>query len=218
MSLKEIQSNLILVAQHLSTLPNGLNGATRAVKMAHVLQELPPKVAIDEDEEEEDPERLGMEYLQDKLEPFKKKDGMWLPPHNFGLNQALMGWNLWVFTILPLFPRKKAYNAEYNGIVIHPNWSPMKGDRLFPEMDLELAQKLVSIMQRASTVQETVRKELDWIEREFKIDIPSSIRSRLEKEALPTARRRWGVDRLRMKDRLIPLDGSKPRDLSIWGF
>jgi len=214
MPLKKLQSNLIHVAQHLGSLPESMEEATKVAKVAYTLMELPLKVALEEDED--DPEKLGVEYLQDKLESFKKGHGMWLPPHNFGLNQALMGWNLWVFTILPMFPKKKAYNAEYNGIVIHPNWTPLKGDRLFPEMDLDLAQKLVSIMQRSSTVQETVRKELDWIEREFKIEIPSGIRSKMEKESLTMAGRRWGVDRLRMKDRLIPLDGSKPRDLSSW--
>jgi hypothetical protein len=209
MSLKELQSNLVKVAQHLSALPVDPEGASRVVRVAYELKTLPPKVAIDEN----DPEELGLEYLQDKLEPFKKGHGMWLPPHNFGLNRAIMGWNLWVFTILPLFPKKTAYSAKSNGIVIQPNWVPMKGEHLFREMDLKLAEKLVSIMQRSNTVQETVRRELDWIEKEFQVEVPLSIRSQMEKEALTMARRRWGTNRLRLKNRLIPLDGSKPRDI-----
>ena len=81
------------------------------------------------------------------------------------------------------------------------------------QRDLKLAEKLVSIMQRSHTVQETVRRELDWIEREFQVEVPSNIRSQMEKEALIMARRRWGVNRLRLKNRLIPWGGRKPRDI-----
>lgn len=211
MSLKEIQSNLAKVAQHIASLPGSLEGASRVLNVSDELAYI-PKVSAEEDDEE----RLGMEYLQDHLEPFKKGSALWLPPHNLCLNRALMGWNLWVFTILPHFPKKKAYRSDLNGIVIRPSWTSLP-NKDFSAVDLKLAERLVSVMQKATTVQETIRKEMDWIEREFKIEIPSAIRSRMEKECLTMARRRWGVDLLRLKDRLIPLDGSKPRDLSSWG-
>ncbi len=213
MQLRDLRAELVLLAEHLVRVPskNSLNQASRLIQASQELAGL-SRQAVGEDEG--NPEQLAREYLNDKLELFKKGHCWWLPPHNLALNMALLNWNLWRFTILPLFPKKKAYREDLKGIVIHPSWVPLKED--FKVLTLNLAERVVAAMQQEPTVQETVRKELDWIEREFSLQIPSTVRSQLEKETLVTARRRWGVDHLRLKNRLIPLDGSKARDLGAF--
>lgn len=159
-------------------------------------------------------EEAAIDYLDSSTERLPKRQAAWwLPPHNLALNQTLLGgYNLWRFTILPLFPKNKAYNERLQGIVIHPSWWSVDR-RTLTGMDLDLAKKLVGAMNQAPTVQEDVRREMAWIEREFSIVIPEAVQAKIIKDALPTAKRRWSVDRLRLKDRLVPLDGGPVKDL-----
>ena len=125
-----------------------------------------------------------------------------------------MGYNFWRFSILPYFPKRKAYREDLAGIVIHPIWHPdTKAPDHLRTLDVEQAKKLIAYARQAPTVQETVRLELAWMETTFSIRIPEAIQGKILKDTLATAKRRWGVDRLRVKDRLLPLDGSAPRDL-----
>ena len=208
------------VAQEALSLPDGealsarLYGAAISIAGAERA-----KTAIT-DEAVWEEEKRATAYLNQELDQFPKGHGWWSPPHNAGLNQALMGMNLWQFTILPMFPKRRAYREDHKGIVIHPNWSPAGNDRLgqvdlsgFSHIDIEIAERIVSAFKKMPTIQETVRRELAWIERTFGIKIPSNIQGGLVKDSLKTAKRRWSVDRLRVKDRLVPLDGSKARDL-----
>lgn len=166
-----------------------------------------PKVALDGSQEVED-------YLLTELEAMPKSAGAWwMPPRNVVLNQTLLGgFNLWRFTVLPLFPERRAYSEKLGGLVIHPIWRPLGSQTI--ELTLETAKKLVGGMRKSPTIQDDVRKEIDWIEKKFAVRVPETIVSKLVKDAIPTAKRRWNVDRLRVKDRLIPLDPMMaPRDL-----
>jgi hypothetical protein len=168
-----------------------------------------PQVALISDEDQ-----VVDDYLAANLESMPKaRSAWWLPPRNVVLNHALLGgFNLWRFTILPHFPERRAYSEKLGGIVIHPIWRPI-GDKT-GKLDLASAERMVAGMRSSPTVQDDVRKEIDWIEKKFSIRVPETIVAKLVKDALPTAKRRWNVDRLRVKDRLIPLDPMMaPRDL-----
>lgn len=158
-------------------------------------------------------EKAGLKFMGENFETLKH--AWWVPPHNLLLNQTMLGkCNLWVFTILPFFPQKKAYNKTHNGIVIHPTWKPTADEPMW--LSEGIAKRIYVASKNSPTIQETVRKELSWIETQFQIRIPEEVEGKLVKTSLATAARRWGVDRLRIKDQLIPLDGSKPRNLGMF--
>jgi hypothetical protein len=79
------------------------------------------------------------------------------------------------------------------------------------------AEILMKYAKSQPTVMETVKLELNWVEKKFGIKIPSDIEGTLIREAPKVAARRWGINRLRTKKILVPLDGSKPQELSSWG-
>lgn len=184
----------------------------------HILPIL--KSASGEGDLQKELDAQGRAIIQKDLDPLGK-NAWWKPPHNLALNFALMGANFWSFTILPFAWKRKAYRADLGGIVIQPIWSSVDDGRGVGVMDMsgfynltpEIAEKIVSVITRAPTIHETVTKELKAIEQVFGIDIPNGVRSKLILEATKVAKRRWGVNRMRVKNRLIPLDGSKPRDL-----
>lgn len=211
MHLKQTVSGLRDLAASLANLAvdGSLDLSGRALAASLRLAEMAPEVKEDEDPAEA--------MFLENLETLPKSGrAWWLPPHNLIVNQTLLGgYNLWRFTILPFFPKKKAYSETLAGIVIHPAWLSMNDSTYDGTRDF--AERIVSAAKKAPTVQEAARAELAWIEREFSIRIPESVQGAIIKDALPTAKRRWGVDRLRIKDRLIPLDGSPPRDLGAWG-
>ena len=164
-------------------------------------------------------EEKAMDLLRTEMEPLK--NGFWMPPRNLALNFALRGPNLWAFTILPFEGQKRAYRTDLNGIVIRPIWIPVGDGRAIGSMDmsgfstltLPHAENLIKVFQKVETIPETVKKQLRLIEASHGIQIPSGVEASLVAESLKVAKRRWGVDRLRVKNRLIPLDGSEPRDL-----
>jgi len=161
-----------------------------------------------------------------------RKDSWWLPAHNLvvnipflghGFSKPLLWMNFWAFTILPMFANRRAYmpaDPEHGtpaGIVLHPNWtSIVKPDELLAT--LENAQKVLAAARQRPMVGETVEREMAWIEREFHIDIPSAIKAKWAQEAPRVAARRWSVDRVRLKDTFVPLDGRKPVQMGSFGF
>lgn len=158
-------------------------------------------------------EAMAIDLLDEESKRFKGAMTWWIAPHNLALNQAALAWNLWTFTILPLFADRRAYDAKNNGIVIRPSWRPFSSTN-FRDLDLVLAKKILGQMRTFPTVQETVRRELEWIESKFSIRIPEGIQEKILKDILAVANRRWGVNQLRVKNRLIPLDGSPPKDVA----
>lgn len=174
------------------------------------------------------PHDLASERLKSSLESLGS-NGYWQPPHNLAANFALMGVNLWVFTILPTFWQRQSYQelaspdggATIPGIAIRPLWTSVgeggpigvKNMSGFADLNDKVVSKLLEIIKQAETLEATVAKELTQIEHHFKIQIPAAIKQGVVRSALPTAKRRWKVDRLRVKTRFIPLDGSKPWDL-----
>lgn len=195
--------------------PDRGGDASRMVEI-NVARDVLLNAGPSEAEDYEVDEREAEKFVSENFESMKG-GGWWVPNHNLLLNQTMMGTcNLWVFSMLPLFPRKKAYNPKHNGIVIHPSWHPY--DKRVFDMSLGDVKKVYVAAKSSPTVQDTVRKELAWVESEFKIQIPEAIQAKLVKSAIPTAVRRWGADRLRTKDQVIPLDGSKPFNLSAWGW
>lgn len=168
-----------------------------------------------------------VKFLDENMVRLGKKDSAWwLPAHNFGINMTMLGkLNLWVFSVLPLFAQKKAYlpagedpKLEPAGIVTHAIWTPHPHYRNddFPAT-LKTAEVLLKAAKQHSMVGETVEREMAWIENEFHIDIPTMIKTRWSQEAPKLAARRWSVDRLRVKDKFIPLDGQPAQDMSSWG-
>jgi hypothetical protein len=159
--------------------------------------------------------------LDRELTKFPKRNGWWDPPKNIALNSSLMGINLWSFAILPFNPAKRAYRAATDttpeGIIIHPNWHPVN-NKTYPDSDPKLANHMVKMVTGFNeTLQSTIASELRWIETKFSVKIPDSIESKLKTGAVKIATRRWGADRLRLKDTLIPFDGSKPIELGAFG-
>ena len=180
---------------------------------------------LDEDDDEESPYDKMEELLNKEMTRFPKKGGWWNPPHNYAINWSLTGLNTWMFVILPLFAEKKAYrpaNPERGmpeGIVIDPNWTPVHHDPTHGDTvaaNVRNAEMLIRFAKAAHKVEETVKLELQWIETQFGIKIPAGVESKLVKDSLKVATRRWGTDRLRRKKILIPLDGSKSIELGSW--
>jgi hypothetical protein len=154
-----------------------------------------------------------------ELTKFPKGHCWWDPPHNLGINQALMGINLWEFGILPGFPHKTAYwkgDERYpEGLVVHPSWHPITNNALTDD-DVKVAEKLIKLAKAADSVQNRVKEELKKVEAWFSVKVPSGIESKLVAESVKIASRRWGVNHLKMRDTLIPFDGSKAVEISRW--
>lgn len=160
------------------------------------------------------------DILDRDLTKFPKKHGWWDPPKNLAINSALMGLNLWQFSILPFHPEKRAYRVERDGrpegIVIKPNWHPYNNNT-YPDNNPELADKLVKAVKGIGIkLQDTVVAELRFIETKFGVKIPDFIEAKLKNECVKIATRRWSTDRLRLKDTLIPFDGSKAIELGVF--
>lgn len=148
----------------------------------------------------------GLDVIEQELEVLPPANAWWLPPRNLVLNQlAEDQYNLWRFTILPPHAQYRGYQEETNGILTRPAWVPL--EKTVGAIDEELADKLLVVFQKSETVQETVRKELDWLEATFQIRIPQAIEADLLRRILDIARRCWGVDPVRI---FVPLDGSQP--------
>lgn len=159
---------------------------------------------------------VGFEaYMNQHAVKFPKGGDWWIPGRNLGVNMTLVGGiNLWVYSILPAFPRKTAYRpATENhpeGIIVQPIWQPHPTwDKDYAATE-DTAKKMIELAERSSTVGETVKEEMKWVETFFHVNIPNDIVTRLVLEAPKVAARRWAVDRLRVKNTFIPFDGSKP--------
>ena len=165
----------------------------------------------------QDPEKM----LTSELEHLGG-NGYWKPPHNVVVNFSLKGANLWTFSVLPMFWQNMGYQANLGGIVIKPAWNPAgKGNTLgISQSDghhlltQDWATKILRSIPQVMTVSEAVKLDLRKLENHFKIEIPETIKAPLIKDALVMAKRRWGANMTKIKHRLIPLDGSRPRDLT----
>lgn len=167
---------------------------------------------------DEQPDDYGQasEYLNKNLQALQHH-GWWDPGHNYVVNGALMALNGWVFTIMPFRAAKTAYRPKSDrfpeGIVIDPNWAPDDKDGPWTAKTADI---FVRYAKTRPSIEESVRQELADIERHFKVEIPSGVKSKLIGESQKVAKRRWGVDRLRRKKILVPFDGSKPIQLGSW--
>jgi hypothetical protein len=167
---------------------------------------------------DEQPDDYGQAtaVLNKELEALPKH-GWWSPPHNYVVNGALMNLNGWVFTILPFRAEKKAYRPASDrlpeGIVIDPNWASDGKDGPWSG---KMAEAFAKYAKSQPSIPDTVRRELTAIEHHFKIQIPASVQSALIADSLKVAKRRWGLDRLRRRNILIPFDGGKPITLGSW--
>lgn len=149
--------------------------------------------------------------------------GYWKPPHNLMVNFSLSGVNLWMFSILMPFWERLGFDRKNNGIVIKPGWKPL-GDRVLGQTDLgghhHMTDRQVDIVLKAvsdmKSIPETVKEELRKLEQHFHIEIPEASKALLIKNSLATAKRRWTANMLKIKNTLVPLDGSKPRDIGLF--
>jgi len=167
------------------------------------------------------------DLLNKELEKLKK-NGWWEPNRNYVINWAIMGLNTWRFSILPFRAKMTAYRPAREarwqgdeprpaGIVLDLNWiptgitDPTRGQTI--PSSLKVAEALIKLAKTQPDVKDTVRAELDWIERQFGIQIPSQVGLKVISEAPKVAKRRWGTNRLRSKRTFFPFDGGKPIQL-----
>jgi hypothetical protein len=178
-------------------------------------------VGTSDEDAEGDSEDKAVEILDKEFKPLGKKPHRWIPPNNFALNRALFGWNAWYFTVLPmrLFGKKTGYRPASDrlpeGLVLHPIWSPFR-DAEWREMHPQLAEKLIRVCKQQPSIKDAVSKELRTVEDDFKVEIPSSLKSKILADCEKVAKRRIDVDRLRVRDELWPFDGGKPIKLGSW--
>ena len=156
-------------------------------------------------------------YMDANAVPFPKGTAWWIPGHNFAINVTMMGRvNLWQYTILPLFAEKskdrvyRSAGGTGEGLVVHPSWiQHHKFAGAYPTIP-ELAERMIAFAASTPTVSESVKSELKWVETKYHFAVPMEIKTRLMMDAPKTAVRRWGVNRLKLKDIFIPFDGTKP--------
>jgi curved DNA-binding protein CbpA len=158
------------------------------------------------------------DVLNRELEKFPKKHAWWSPGKNCAINVTLLGGiNLWSFSILPQFYKniyRPAMNGKPEGIVIDPDWHPLRQD--FSDPSPDLMEKLVHFAKNEDTIKDAVAKQLRWIEEKFSCKIPSAVEAKLIKDADKVAKRRWGTNGLRTRKILVPFDGSKSIELGSW--
>ena len=163
--------------------------------------------------------KKATDILNEKLTPFKKGHGWWMPPYNLAINTALSNMNCWEFTILPMFAKKTAYRPaskdKPEGLVIDPNWTSVK-DLDIGYSDIGKLNRIIDKLPTVDTVEDSVKHEIADVERHFKVEVPAAVKAYLMKEMPKFAVRRWGANRLRRKKILVPFDGSKPIELGSW--
>jgi len=189
-----------------------------SLKLTHLADEVEGRTAMGYDEPDPE-EQIAEDYIRENMTPFKKGRALWIPPHSIALNQTLMGtWNLWQFTLLPLFPGKQSWSSgKYRpeGLITQASWRSYQGMRdSFNITKLDLAKKIVNLIKGAETVGDSATQDMKWVESKFGVDVSPDIKAKLIREAPKMAARRWGVNALRLKKRLYPNDGSKPLDFT----
>lgn len=160
------------------------------------------------------------ELLGKELTKFPKGNCWWDPPKNIAINSALMGLNLWTFSLLPFRPERRAYRAKSDrhpeGIVLHPGWHPLN-NKTYPDSDMEIIERMISTVKGFGvTLQDTVTEQVKWIETKFGIKVPPEIEATLKSGVVKVATRKWGINQLKSRDTLIPFDGSKPIELGAF--
>jgi hypothetical protein len=133
------------------------------------------------------------------------------------LNQALMGMNLWVFGY------RIGYRKDLDGLTVRPTWHSVESGQSLGHMnmsgfryiDMDIAKKVVKLITTRPSIETTVKGEIERAEQKFDMTVPSAIASKLVKDAVKVAERRWGAKGA-VKTKLYPFDGSKPRNLGMW--
>jgi len=155
--------------------------------------------------------------MDEKLTKFKKGSAWWKPGKNLAINMTILGKvNLWNFTILPLFPKKTAFSKEDNSIVIHPIWTSHYKYKDTYTVNEDVADVFIKAVSSIPDITKTVKGELEWIEKQFKIKINSKVKTKIINESVKVAARRWGVDRLKIKNDLINIDTGETSKQSSW--
>lgn len=143
------------------------------------------------------------------------KGAWWCPGRNLVAHRGRTAWSFWSFTLLPPFASKRAYRDDLGGLVVRPVWR-LATDRLVPELTSKVASTTIEQMRAWPTLEETGRRELAWIEGTFGVLIPEGTKTTLLRVVDGQAHLRWRLNRLEVKDKLIPLDGGAARDLGDW--
>ncbi len=210
------QAKSIEVAQSLDNIRNDLFAGTTREKTAESLFTLSDRVAYGDIEpevsevEEPDPEDEAVEWLNKNSTPVVKKGKTywWFEPKNLHLNRALLEWNLWTFTTIPLFHRtvivRDQTTNEPRGLLLRLKWSSAKGS--FRDMDTDLAKKIKSHASHFGTIKESVRREI--MAASEQVDV-SKILGRLLPQVDKIAKRRIGMKGEAPLE-IWPLDGGKP--------
>ncbi len=196
--------DILDLAQQIAKLdiPGTIRCAARVADVANHIQRISGEAPGDTSRFEAELESLG-------------KGAWWSPGHNLAIHRGKEAWSFWSFTLLPSFATKRAYRDDLGGIVIRPTWR-LAADRQALEMASKTASTLIENMRAWPTLKETIHREVSWINDTFGVRIPDIITTKLVEGVDEQAQRRWGVNRLRVPERLIPLDGAAPRDLGAW--
>lgn len=149
-----------------------------------------------------------------KLQPLGKS-AWWVPDRNLVAHRGKEAWSFWSFTLLPVYANKRGFREDLGSIVLRPVWR-LATDLDVPEMTTKIATRTIERMRLYPTLQDTAQREMAWIDQTFGVKVPDKIATALVCAVGKQARLRWGVNRLLLKDRLIPLDGGKARDLEKW--
>ena len=138
----------------------------------------------------------------------------WKPPHNMAVNFAIFGTNLWYFTLFPLYWKSNGYRPDLGSFTIRPIWRSFSDGSLgYNTLTDGVIKKLAATINKAKSIPDSVKEDLRVMETTWGIDIPDAIKNKLIQDSLKMAKRRWGVDHVRTPNTLVPLDGSKPRNL-----
>lgn len=128
----------------------------------------------------------------------------WKAPHNLAIRQTGELWKLWRFSILPT---KVVYLSKEKALVVKPHWTTAMWGETIPSSMVDIGM-LVATMRTYPTIRESVRKELDWIEKTFHIQVPTQVETNLLDHALFAARTYMGTDAHLVPMRVVPLDGT----------
>jgi hypothetical protein len=178
----------------------------------------------DEDFNEESAYEQAAALLDKDFERLKSKgvrQGWWIPGKAWAVNLPLQGAQVHIFTLLDMAimgrakaTYRKADNYGPEGIIINPRWASA-GMKTYP---IEAVPKMIDLIKReAPSIEKKINDDLDRIEKDNKIEIPSAIRSKIVKGGKALAKRRWDVNMLRQHGTLYPFDGGKPMKLDSWG-
>lgn len=149
----------------------------------------------------------------------------WLPGQGVAVNLPMTGGlQLWRYTTLPVMvPMDRVYREAKDddpaGILWRPSWQILRnasGDSGIPIMR-ESLELILGYVEGYHTTGQIQAWEFDAIEKQSGVPVPEAIRQKYIKDSPKVAKRRWGVNRLKIRTNFIPFDGSKKLELNSWG-